>query len=225
MENQNPTYQMPTNQSAPLLQSSPQPPAPMSSQNQSAPVYPRRSGFKKLLTALLIILLLLVAIYITYIASTAYVLTKLDKAYVVDGPSMAPALNNGEKVLVANYNVQNTKLLNTSTAINDLVVFKTNFQGKSYTIIKRVVAVAGQRVVIANNKLTVYDTMHANGFDPTTAYEPSGVATAGSVDTIVPSGDVYVLGDNRPDSLDSRAFGPVAESSLTGKVIGKITQP
>lgn len=180
---------------------------------------------KKLLRVLLVVTLFSIAIYATYLVTLAHVITNLDKAYVVDGSSMSPTLNNGDKVLVSRYNALGTKSLNTSNSINDLVIFNTQFKGKSYSLIKRVVAIGGQRVIIANNKLTIYDTLHPNGFDPTTAYEPSSGNTAGSTDVIVPMGEVYVLGDNRPNSLDSRTFGPIANSSLIGKVIGKITQP
>ena len=34
----------------------------------------------------------------------------------------------------------------------------------------------------------------------------------------VPSGDVYVMGDNRPESCDSRYWGPIRESTIVGKV-------
>ena len=55
----------------------------------------------------------------------------------------------------------------------------------------------------------------------------SGLATASAdevgptaiVRTIIPSGSYYVLGDNRTDPCDSRAFGPIPGSSLVGKVV------
>lgn len=234
MENQDPTYQQ-SPSAAPSSYPQAQPDAPSQYQpvqqtKLTPPSQPRKSGLKKLLWVVLTFVILTIAVYLTYLASTAYVITKLDKTYVMTGPSMAPMLNNGDKVLVAKYNVFNTKLLNTSVTTNDVVVFNQSGLSKygqpnTSQLIKRVVAVAGQRVVIANDKLTVYDTNHPNGFDPAIAYVPSGVITAGSANVTVPSGDVYVLGDNRPDSLDSRAFGPVPEASLVGKVIGKLSQP
>jgi|GEM_PF-3032368 len=225
MENQNPVYSESPDPANSSPQPSPQPTFSDSNQNQTSVAFPKKSPTKRLLWILLAVAIFIVAIYITYMVSTVSVITKLDKAYTVDGSSMAPTLNNGEGVLVANYNILNTKLLNNSVTINDLVVFNTTIMGRPSTLIKRVVAVGGQRVVIANNRLSVYDSVHPNGFDPTIAYEPNGEVTTGSVDIVVPNENVYVLGDNRSNSLDSRVLGPIAESALIGKVIGKITQP
>ena len=41
----------------------------------------------------------------------------------------------------------------------------------------------------------------------------------------VPAGDVFVLGDNRPDSVDSRTFGPIPVSRITGRVLMRIWPP
>jgi signal peptidase I len=80
------------------------------------------------------------------------------------------------------------------------------------------VALSGDRVVISGNKLSVYDSSHQNGYNPSTGYDPN-VNTVGNVSLTVPVGYVYVLGDNRSDSLDSRTFGPLAKSAVIGTVV------
>jgi signal peptidase I len=214
MDNQNVPYNPPASQ-APVSYTTPSPAALSSPKKSSIP--------KRLLSLIVGFIILILAIYITYIATLAYTATALDKTYVVNGPSMSPTLVSGQKVLVAKYNVLNTKLLNTSVSINDIVLFNETINGQHMQLIKRVVALSGDRVVISNGKLTVYDTSNTNGFDPSTAYEPASSTTPGNIDIVVPAGDVYVLGDNRGDSLDSEEFGPVPITSIIGKEIGVLS--
>lgn len=77
--------------------------------------------------------------------------------------------------------------------------------------IKRLIAVAGDIVAIQNNQVSV------NGV----AVEEPYVADAGSVDvepTRVPHGHVWVQGDNRPVSFDSRLFGCLPMWRIVGLV-------
>ena len=133
---------------------------------------------------------------------------------------MSSTLNNGQNVLVATFYAANNKLLSTSVSINDMVLIEISFQGQSQDIISRVIALGGDQVVIQNGALTVYNRSHPNGFDPSTSYEPSGARTLGSVNLVVPSNSVYILGDNRMIALDSRILGPIPLTNIIGKVIG-----
>ena len=135
---------------------------------------------------------------------------------------MSPTLNVGQKVLVANFDVLNNKLLSTSASINDLVLVKISFQGQYQNIVSRVVALGGDRVVIGNGTLNVYDHIHPNGFDPSISYEPSGTSTPGNANLVVPSNDVYILGDNRMVAVDSRTLGPIPLTNIIGNVIGVV---
>ena len=85
--------------------------------------------------------------------------------------------------------------------------------------IKRVIGVAGDRIVIRDGAVTV------NGVtldEPYTYAEPRGgppqPTEAGDPSSWrVPAGDVFLLGDHRASSDDSRAFGPVALDSIVGR--------
>jgi signal peptidase I len=89
----------------------------------------------------------------------------------------------------------------------------------SYTgqfLIKRVVAEPGDRVAIAGDGRVV-----RNGRRAAEPYvrRCSGAVRCGLPRPIaVPPGHYYVLGDNRPISLDSRTWGPVALSAIDGRV-------
>lgn len=129
---------------------------------------------------------------------------------------MAPNYNNGQSVLATRND--------SYTTIDSVIVIKfpdRQVAGTTYGI-KRIVAVGGDRVVISNNKLTVYDSGHPNGYDPTANIIDNSVITAGDIDITVPKDNVYVLGDNRTNSLDSRAFGPLPRNNIVGKVLFKV---
>jgi signal peptidase I len=93
----------------------------------------------------------------------------------------------------------------------DIVTFPRPGDGKE--MIKRVVATAGQQVAIADAVLLV---------DGVPATEP--YVDAASIDGVyfgpvtVPAASVFVLGDDREFSVDSRAFGPVPVSTVDGRL-------
>jgi len=91
-------------------------------------------------------------------------------------------------------------------------------------LIKRVIALPGERVVVKDRVVTVFNTEHPNGFQPDAELPYGKVITGTSNDTdvIVPAGKVFVLGDNRSNSLDSRMFGAVSADNIVGKLVVRV---
>ena len=83
-------------------------------------------------------------------------------------------------------------------------------------IVKRVVAVAGDSIGFEDGVLVRNDRPVT---EPYTTDFLDGVYYGPD---IVPAGMVYLLGDHRTDSVDSRAFGPVPVASVVGRVIGRV---
>jgi signal peptidase I len=176
-------------------------------------------GFKSVITTIL----LFVAALIVAFLLTAFVFQQ----YEVDGPSMETTLQNQDRLIVV-------KLPKTWSEITghpyiptrgSIIVFNQsglyNAEGvQEKQLIKRVIGLPGDRIVIKNNEVTIYNKQHPNGFDPdkTMAYGKVIKYTTGNIDEIVQPNHVFVMGDNRPDSLDSRYFGQVDVKNIIGKL-------
>lgn len=82
--------------------------------------------------------------------------------------------------------------------------------------VKRVIALPGETVDGHNGQVFI------NGKLLVEPYLPHGTVTSDFGPVKVPAGRVWVMGDNRPNSADSRVFGPIRESSIVGRAIVKV---
>jgi signal peptidase I len=104
----------------------------------------------------------------------------------------------------------------------EIVVFdKPTFvssSGKVDHLIKRVIALPGERVVVKDGAITVFNNENLNGFNPDAnqEYAKDITSSQGNVDITVGAGEIFVMGDNRNNSLDSRSFGAVSTNFITG---------
>lgn len=139
-------------------------------------------------------------------AIAIFVLLRLyvyDIAYVPTG-SMEPTLMPGDRLLVARRAYEKAK-----PEHGDIVVF--NHNGHNY--VKRVVGIPGEVVVWFGDRLFVNGRLVR---EPYVKYRPS-VKDAALMK--VEQGQVFVMGDNRDKSEDSRDWGPIPVSSIHGKVL------
>lgn len=153
------------------------------------------------------------------------------QSYQVDGPSMQTTLNNNDRLIVWKVPKTWAKITGHNYVPNrgDVVIFVENDissfgEEPSKQLIKRVIALPGERLVVKDNKVTVYNKEHPKGFQPdqTLPYGKVITETSGDVDLTVSKNHVFVMGDNRPNSLDSRAFGPVDTNDIVGKLVMRV---
>ncbi len=163
---------------------------------------------------------ILVAAPIVALALTAFVF----QSYEVDGPSMETTLQNSDRLIVWKLPKTWSRITGHEYVPNrgDVIIFVKHdlFEAGSSSekqLIKRVVGLPGDRVVIKNGHITVYNSERPSGFNPDIGHTIAS-PTIGNVDLVIPEGQVYVCGDNRPDSLDSRAFGTVSVKDIVGKL-------
>jgi signal peptidase I len=130
----------------------------------------------------------------------------------VTGPSMLPHVQPGELVLI------NTLAYRFGPVKRGDIIALAHDDVTAQTFLKRVVALPGDRVRM------VHGTLVVNGANVTEPYVSFPDHRDVAEITVPPHG-LYVLGDNRTESEDSRAWGPIDENAIIGKAIVGLWPP
>lgn len=129
----------------------------------------------------------------------------------VNGSSMYPTLENKDYLMLNKIGKDNVEK-------GKIVVFDTTPDAKrkdKVYYIKRVIATEGDHLEIKDGVVRI------NGKTLDEKYT-DGSITEGDINTVVPEGKYFVLGDNRDGSTDSRIFGFVSEKDIVGTVVTRI---
>jgi len=125
----------------------------------------------------------------------------------VSSVSMSPTLVAGDQVLVDKVSIRLRPPVE-----DDLVVFRA--PQRHDLVVKRVVALGGQTVAIEDAVLVVDGTIRQ---EPQVDLSRIDSTYFGPV--TVPTGAVFVMGDNRSESIDSRTYGAIPLDQLVGRVV------
>jgi signal peptidase I len=143
-------------------------------------------------------------------AFVLFILPVLIVVYVVQpvrfsGTSMMPTYNDGDRLLVRKFDV--------SPERGDVVVFL--YPGDhTKSFIKRVIGVSGDRIAIRDGRVLV----NGAALDEPYVDAAYNQRSQDVEELVVPEGYVYVMGDNRDHSNDSRSWGPLEQALIYGEV-------
>lgn len=127
-----------------------------------------------------------------------------------DGRSMEPTLHDGDALVIDLLSYRFT-----DPAVGDIVVATAPDTGRS--VVKRVVAIGGDLIGIEDGVLM------RNGRpvdEPYANQDQMGGYYWGPV--TVPDGQVFLLGDNRLESVDSREYGPLSIDAIEGRYVSRL---
>ncbi len=176
-----------------------------------------KNGWKSITSTVSILLIApILAVFITLFVF---------QSYEVYGQSMETTLQNGDRLIVQKLAKNWSKIRGKEYIPQryEVIVFdKPSYidktSGSVDHLIKRVIALPGERVVVRDNIVTIYNKENPDGFkvDGGQDYAKDILNTAGEVDITVGLDEIFVLGDNRGNSLDSRIFGAINVDLITG---------
>ncbi len=148
------------------------------------------------------------------------VFTFVGRIIVVDGHSMDPTLNDGDLIVL--------QCIGYEPKQGDVVVLRKDFADIHHPIVKRVIATEGQTVSIDYDAGVVY--VDGEPLDEPYLNEEMqwpGYGTMEETEWVVPEGSIFVMGDNRNASSDSRdeRLGPVDVRYVIGHAVCTILPP
>ena len=146
----------------------------------------------------------------------ALIIIQFIKPTVIKESSMEPNFHENDYVLLS----KQAYTLFGDIQYGDVIVFHSDIDGEKgkKDLIKRVVGLSGDNITVKDGQVIRNDKVVIEGY----IYEEY---TSGYVDNLeIPEGEIFVMGDNRRVSLDSRSeeIGTISEEKIIGKAIFKV---
>lgn len=137
----------------------------------------------------------------------------------VKGASMEPSFESGDYIITSKITYKLKKIER-----GDVIVFNSP-KNPNIEYIKRVIGLPKDKIEIKNNEVYVNDVILPETYisAKTNVWDVGFIKEGQPI--IVPDNHIFVMGDNRPRSSDSREFGPIPINSIVGVVIHRYFPP
>lgn len=131
------------------------------------------------------------------------------KPFIVSGASMEPTFETGQYLIVdeLTYDFE-------APQRGDVIIFKYPKDPTQY-FIKRIIGLPGETLHITGGAVSI-TTVAGKTIDLPESYIKN-IGNGGNIDVPIPAGNYFVMGDNRPDSSDSRYWGLLPSANIVGR--------
>lgn len=137
----------------------------------------------------------------------------------IPSESMEPTVHIHDRVLANKFIYDFTK-----PDRGDVVIFE-DAENPNDNFVKRVVGIPGDRIAVRNGMLIMNGSQQREPYVASDPCNPAVPKTCSFGPVKVPQNHVFVMGDNRAKSYDSRWFGPVPEESIVGDAFVRFWPP
>jgi signal peptidase I len=143
--------------------------------------------------------------------------TYIAQPFIVDGESSAPNFHTGHYLIIDEISYRFK-----DPARADVIVLRYPLQPSRF-FLKRVIGLPGERVVIKDGKVFIYNEQNPKGFVLDEPYHKQATFPAGPYRDVTLGADEYfVMGDNRSGSDDSRMWGILPRKDIIGHVLFRL---
>lgn len=162
----------------------------------------QKNSFKEIVKFIIIALLIIIPVR-TYIV----------QPFIVSGASMDPTFATGQYLIVdqLTYHLNNPRR-------GDVIIMKYPKNPKVY-FIKRIIGLPGETLIMNTGKVTIKNNDYPDGLTLDETYITKDHRTSDTFEIKLSPTEYFVMGDNRPESSDSRTWGPLDEKYLVGRPV------
>ena len=143
--------------------------------------------------------------------------TFLIQPFLVQQTSMVPTFEPYDYIIVDRFSYTFLE----EPKRGDVVVFKSSPENGNRYLIKRIIGLPGEQITIDGTTTIITNSTHPEGFQLNETYSENKDERSKKVATLGVD-EYFMMGDNRPLSLDSRQIGPIKRTQIIGRTLVRL---